>query len=75
MNCKDFLERLYAYLDAEMSQPERQAFLSHAQNCRCPTVPVKRSPPPNEFILSMFSSTLSFDVTSSRKNRMIQVPP
>ena len=33
MNCKDFLERLDAYLDAEMSQPERQAFLSHAQNC------------------------------------------
>lgn len=33
MNCKGFLERLDAYLDAEMSQPERQAFLSHAQNC------------------------------------------
>ena len=31
MNCKEFLDRLDAYLDGEMAQPERQAFLAHAQ--------------------------------------------
>ena len=33
MNCKEFLDRLDAYLDGEMAQPERQAFLAHAQGC------------------------------------------
>lgn len=33
MNCEEFLERLDAYLDGEMTQPEREAFLAHAQNC------------------------------------------
>ena len=33
MNCKEFLDRLDAYLDGEMTQPERQAFLAHAQGC------------------------------------------
>ena len=33
MNCKEFLERLDAYIDGELTQPEREAFLSHAQNC------------------------------------------
>ena len=33
MNCKEFLERLDAYIDGEMAQPERQAFLGHAQDC------------------------------------------
>ena len=33
MNCKEFLERLDAYIDGEMAQPERQAFLGHAQGC------------------------------------------
>ena len=31
MNCKEFLDCLDAYLDGEMTQPERQAFLAHAQ--------------------------------------------
>lgn len=33
MNCKEFLQCLDAYLDGELAQPEREAFLRHAQNC------------------------------------------
>ena len=33
MNCKEFSERLDAYIDGELTQPEREAFLNHAQNC------------------------------------------
>ena len=33
MNCKEFLERLDACIDGEMTPDERQAFLRHAQDC------------------------------------------
>ena len=33
MNCKEFMERLDACIDGELTQAERQAFLRHAQEC------------------------------------------